>query len=265
MTESSAPDTGEPIIRMRGVVKRFGDLTVLDGIDLDVARGEKISLIGASGSGKSTLLRILMTLEKPQSGDIYVAGEPLWHMEKSGRRVPPSKAHLRHMRRHVGMVFQHFNLFPHLTALQNVTLAPTTVMGLSKTEAADRGRALLDKVGLGDKFDVYPAQLSGGQKQRVAIARALAMQPDVMLFDEVTSALDPELVGDVLNVLRDLAHETDMTMLLVTHQMDFAREISDRVVFLDAGQVLEAAPPEVLYTNPREERTKQFLNAILQA
>ncbi len=255
--------TDTPIVSIRGLCKSFGSTVVLKDFDVDIQPGEKLSIIGPSGSGKSTLLRILMTLEKPDAGDIEVDGDPLWQMRRNGTLVPANTAHLREMRSKIGMVFQHFNLFPHMTALQNVSIAPIHVAKLGKQAANDRAKKLLDQVGLGDKADAYPAQLSGGQKQRVGIARALALQPKVILFDEVTSALDPELVGEVLNVLRLLAHETDMTMLLVTHEMRFAREISDRVAFMDGGRIVELDDPDKLFTAPNEPRTKEFLRAIL--
>jgi polar amino acid transport system ATP-binding protein len=251
------------VIRTRALTKSFGALDVLRGIDLDVAAGEKLSIIGPSGSGKSTLLRLLMTLERPTSGTIEICGEPLWTRTVKGREAPANEAHVRRLRANVGMVFQHFNLFPHLTASRNVSLAPEKAGGLSRAEAHARAVELLGQVGLGDKGDAYPVQLSGGQKQRVAIARALAMRPKVMLFDEVTSALDPELVGEVLNVLRDLAHEHDMTMILVTHEMNFAREISDRVIFMDEGRIVEEGPPQDIFTQPTETRTQTFLKSVL--
>ncbi len=254
-----------PIVSVRGLCKRFGTHEVLKEFDMDINPGEKLSIIGPSGSGKSTFLRILMTLEKPNAGTIEIEGKGLWHMERGGKTVPADKKHLRAMRTQVGMVFQHFNLFPHMTALQNVAMAPKQVLGLTRDEANERGQDLLERVGLGDKLDAHPNQLSGGQKQRVGIARALAMQPKVMLFDEVTSALDPELVGEVLGVLRELAHETDMTMLLVTHEMRFAQEISDRVAFMDHGQVLELDTPANIFTNPTHARTRKFLNAVLES
>ncbi|MCC6796080.1 MAG: ectoine/hydroxyectoine ABC transporter ATP-binding protein EhuA [Candidatus Hydrogenedentes bacterium] len=252
-----------PYIAIRNLTKSFGKLDVLRGIDLDVPQGEKLSIIGPSGSGKSTILRILMTLERPTSGEIAIDGEPLWHMRNNGTLRPANKRHLRAMRAKVGMVFQHFNLFPHMTVLKNVTVAPRHVLRLSREESEFRAIQLLEKVGLSEKLTAHPAQLSGGQKQRVAIARALALYPKIMLFDEVTSALDPELVGEVLNVLRDLAQETDMTMLLVTHEMRFAREISDRVVFIDQGLIIEQGPPEAIFSEPAEMRTREFLRAIL--
>lgn len=253
----------DPIIKFVSVAKRFGAITVLDNLDFEVATGEKVTIIGPSGSGKSTILRILMTLETISDGVVHVAGEPLWHERRGNDLVPASEAHLREMRRHLGMVFQSFNLFPHMSVLRNLTEAPVRVLGLSKAEARDRGRELLDMVGLADHEKKFPHQLSGGQQQRVAIARALAMRPRIMLFDEPTSALDPELVGEVQAVIRRLAEEHDLTMLLVTHEMRFAREISDRVCFIDGGRILEQGPPEELFTAPKEERTRDFLQAIL--
>ena len=254
----------EPIVRFEKVTKAFGDLTVLRELDFEVAYGEKVTIVGPSGSGKTTILRVLMTLEKPDSGVIYVDGEPLWHRHVNRKLVEANEKHLRKVRGKIGMVFQHFNLFPHMSALRNVTEAPIHVLKMPKGEAEERAKALLDKVGLADKLNHYPAQLSGGQKQRVAIARALAMRPQVMLFDEVTSALDPELVGEVLNVIRELAHEGDMTMLLVTHEMGFAREVSDRVVFFDKGQVVEQGPPQEIFDNPTNPRTRTFFSAVLK-
>ncbi|MGV6874993.1 ectoine/hydroxyectoine ABC transporter ATP-binding protein EhuA [Pseudochelatococcus sp. B33] len=250
-------------VEFRQVSKSFGDCQVLSGIDLKVAPGEKVSLIGPSGSGKTTILRILMTLEDFQSGTVWVGGEPLWHMQTASGLVPASERHLRTMRRRIGMVFQHFNLFPHYTAFENVALPPQVALKLDKSEAESRALDLLRMVGLADKAKNYPAELSGGQKQRVAIARALAMRPDVLLFDEPTSALDPELVDEVLNVLRDVAHTTDATMMLVTHEMGFAREFSDRVLFLDSGRIVEQGAPEQLFKDPREERTRFFLRKFL--
>jgi polar amino acid transport system ATP-binding protein len=256
---------GEPMVRFQGVTKSYGALTVLDRLDLDVAPNEKVAIIGPSGSGKTTVLRMLMTLERINGGVIWVDGEPLTHEQRNGELVPASEAHLRRVRAKIGMVFQHFNLFPHMSALQNCMEAPIHVLGLSKTEARERAEGLLALVGLGDKTGHYPAQLSGGQQQRVAIARALAMRPKVMLFDEVTSALDPELVGEVLNVIRQLGAEHNLTMLMVTHQMGFAREFADRVCFFYAGKIAEAGPPDQLFGNPTNERTRQFLSAVLEA
>jgi polar amino acid transport system ATP-binding protein len=258
------PPSDTPMVRFEKVTKAFGDLTILDRFDLSVPRGEKLAVIGPSGSGKSTLLRVLMTLEPISGGVVEVGGEPLWHMDRGGKLVPANEAHLRKMRTKIGMVFQHFNLFPHMSALRNVTEAPIHVQGLDKAEALERGEALLREVGLGDKMDSKPAQLSGGQQQRVAIARALAMRPEIMLFDEVTSALDPELVGEVLAVIRDLASEQDLTMLIVTHQMGFANEICDRVCFLEGGHLVEEGPPEQIFHEPQQQRTKDFLKAVLE-
>jgi polar amino acid transport system ATP-binding protein len=253
----------EPIIRFDKVVKRYGSLVVINELDFTVAPGEKVTIIGPSGSGKSTVLRILMTLERIQGGVITVDGNPLWHEENNGTLQPASEAHLRKMRRNLGMVFQQFNLFPHMTVLRNVAEAPRQVLGLSKQDARERAEELLEMVGLADHMQKFPHQLSGGQQQRVGIARALAMRPRIMLFDEPTSALDPELVGEVLNVIRRLAEEHDLTMLLVTHEMRFAREVSDRVCFFDRGRMCEEGAPAELFTHPKEERTRDFLKAIL--
>ncbi|MGW2381041.1 amino acid ABC transporter ATP-binding protein [Streptomyces lincolnensis] len=238
-------------ISLSGVHKRFGDLEVLKGVDIDVEPGEVVVLIGASGSGKSTLLRIMCDLERADDGEVWVGGVPL-HDRK---RAPEIFGH-------VGMVFQQFNLFPHKTALGNVTLALLKVRKLSRAQAEEHGRAALTRVGLADKADAYPAQLSGGQQQRVAIARALAMDPAIMFFDEPTSALDPELVGEVTGVMRSLA-EDGMTMVVVTHEMRFAKDTADRVVFMDGGVVLEQGPPEQVFGNPAEQRTQQFLHRVL--
>ena len=255
--------TDDPIIKFDKVVKRFGDLTVLNKLDFEVAKGEKVTIIGPSGSGKSTVLRILMTLENIDDGVVTVAGEPLWHEPGPDGLKPASEAHLRKMRAQLGMVFQQFNLFPHMTVLRNITEAPTKVLGLSRQDARQRAEELLELVGLADQAQKYPHQLSGGQQQRVGIARALAMRPNVLLFDEPTSALDPELVGEVLNVIGMLAEEHDLTMLLVTHEMRFAREISDRVCFFDQGKIREQGTPEELFTDPSEDRTREFLKAVL--
>ena len=254
----------EPIVQFRDVTKSFGDLVVLDSFDLDVAPNEHISVIGPSGSGKSTLLRVLMTIEAIDAGTIKVDGDYLWHMEREGRLVTANEAHLRKVRGKVGMVFQQFNLFPHMSALRNVTEAPIHVLGMNKEEATERGAELLNMVGLSDKMNSFPAQLSGGQQQRVAIARALAMRPKVMMFDEVTSALDPELVGEVLGVMRTLATEHALTMIIVTHQMGFAREISDRICFIEGGRIVEQGPPDRIFTEPESERTRAFLKAVLE-
>jgi polar amino acid transport system ATP-binding protein len=247
------------VVRYKKVSKSFGDLDVIKELYLDVAPAEKIGIIGPSGSGKTTLIRMLMTLEKPTSGTIEVGGEMLWHKKVNGNLVPADEKHLRKVRSKVGMIFQQFNLFPHMKVLRNVTEAPIHVLGLSKEEAEERAITMLDKVGLKDKLDQYPKQLSGGQQQRVAIARALVMNPKVMLFDEVTSALDPELVEEVLAVIKEIALEGEMTMLLVTHEMQFAREISDRIVFINDGHIIEQGPPEQIFEDPKKERTRNFL------
>ncbi|MEU2622850.1 ectoine/hydroxyectoine ABC transporter ATP-binding protein EhuA [Streptomyces sp. NPDC007157] len=251
---STADTTSTELIRIEGVTKRFGDNTVLDGLDLSVQAGRHVTLIGPSGSGKTTILRLLMTLTKPDAGTITVGGQRLF---------PASEKELREVRKQIGMVFQQFNLFPNMTVLRNLTEAPVTVLGLSKDEAEARARELLDLVGLADKCDARPTQLSGGQQQRVAIARALAMRPKVLLLDEVTSALDPELVAGALDLLRDIARTTDITMLCVTHEMNFARDISDQVLMFDAGRIIEAGPPERIFSEPEHERTREFLSAVL--
>ncbi|MBW0159544.1 ectoine/hydroxyectoine ABC transporter ATP-binding protein EhuA [Sinorhodobacter sp. B57] len=253
------------MIRIDNLVKSFGTFKVLDGLSFDVMPGEKLALIGPSGSGKTTILRILMTLESISDGHIEICGDQLYHMRRNGREVPADEAHLHKMRSHIGMVFQHFNLFPHKSVLENITLAPILTKGTPRAKAEARAMELLEMVGLADKADARPAQLSGGQKQRVAIARALALQPRIMLFDEVTSALDPELVEEVLLVMKRLAAETDMTMLLVTHEMGFAHEFADRVLFFDKGRIVEQGPPEQIFSNPREERTQSFLRKIIAA
>jgi polar amino acid transport system ATP-binding protein len=254
-----------PIVEFDRVSKRFGAVEVLKDLSFQVQPGEKLALIGPSGSGKTTILRILMTLETIDGGTIKVDGEHLWHKPVNGALVPADEAHLHRMRAKIGMVFQLFNLFPHMTVLRNVTLAPMLTQSLPKAEATERAMALLRMVGMADKADVKPAQLSGGQKQRAAIARALALQPKIMLFDEVTSALDPELVEEVLNVMRRLGQETDMTMLLVTHEMSFAHDFADRVLFFDSGRIVEQGPPREIFSDPKEERTQAFLKKIIAA
>jgi polar amino acid transport system ATP-binding protein len=246
-----------------GVEKRFGDHVVLSELDLTVAPGEHVTLIGPSGSGKTTILRLLMCLESVDAGTISVGGRYLSHMERNGKLVPADEKHSREVRKRIGMVFQQFNLFPNMTVRGNLIEAPTRVLGLSKDEANARAVELLDLVGLGEKIDAHPAQLSGGQQQRVAIARALAMRPDVLLLDEVTSALDPELVAGVLALLRDIGETTDITILCVTHEMGFARDFAHRVMMFDGGRVIEDAPPEQLFGDPRHERTRTFLRAIV--
>lgn len=245
------------MIRIENIYKNFGPLQVLKGINFRVAPGEVVVIIGPSGSGKSTLLRCINCLERVTNGEIYVGGELIAAVK--GR---VSEKDIIRMRSEIGMVFQRFNLFPHKTVLENVIEAPIQVKKVSKDEAIQQGRELLQKVGLADKADVYPSKLSGGQQQRVAIARSLAMKPAIMLFDEPTSALDPELVGEVLNVMKDLAKE-GMTMVVVTHEMGFAREMADRVVFMDDGQIIEEGTPEQIFTTPQQERTKAFLSKIL--
>ena len=255
----------EPLVRFRGVTKRFGAITVLDELDLDVAEGEMVSIIGPSGSGKTTVLRALMTLERIDEGVIEIGGEALTHMERGGRFVPADEGHQRSIRGQIGMCFQQFNLFPHMTALENCMEGPIYALGLPRAEARARAEDLLEMVGLADKRDSYPTALSGGQQQRVAIARALAMRPRVMLFDEVTSALDPEVTGEVTSVIRKLATEHNLTMLMVTHQMEFARDISDRVCFFCDGRIEEQGPPAEFFTAPRSKRTRQFLSAVRAA
>lgn len=251
------PSAAEPVLQFDSVTKRYGEHTVLDGFDLALGAGEKVALIGPSGSGKSTVLRIAMTLEDVQAGSVRVHGDYLW---RDGR--PADATTTRRLRAHLGMVFQHFHLFPHLCVLDNLTLAPRLTNNVGSAAATATARDLLGRVGLEDKAGAWPEQLSGGQKQRVAIARALALQPDIMLFDEVTSALDPEMVGEVLDVLRELGRTTDMSMLLVTHEMDFARQFADRVAFIDGGRIVEQAPPAELFDRPAEERTQQFLKRV---
>jgi len=254
---------GQPLIRFDDVVKRFGELTVLDKLNFSVNAGERVTLIGPSGSGKTTILRLLMTLEDLTGGHIWVGDQPLWHMRKGDKLVPANQKHLREVRKQIGMVFQHFNLFPNMTVLQNLIEAPIRVLGKSKAEASEKARELLDQVGLAAKVDAHPSQLSGGQQQRVAIARALAMEPRILLLDEVTSALDPELIAGVLGVLRDIADTTDITMLIVTHEMGFARDVSHRVMMFDSGQIVEQGPPDKIFSEPENDRTRSFLHAIL--
>lgn len=250
----------EPIVQYRDVYKSFGDVKVLKGINLDIHAGEKVAVIGPSGSGKTTIIRMLMTLEEPTSGDIIVSGENLWKMEKNGKEVRANEKHLRKVRGDIGMVFQHFNLFPHMTILENCMTAPIHVKKEDKDEVRERAIQMLERVGLGDKIDNYPSQLSGGQKQRVAMARAVVMRPKIMLFDEVTSALDPELVGEVLEVIRDLAQHEDMAMVLVTHEMDFALDIADKVLFLDEGVIAEQGSARDVIEHSQNERLQSFLS-----
>jgi len=250
----------EPIVQFKDVHKYFGDIKVLKGIDLDIKPAEKVAVIGPSGSGKTTIIRMLMTLEEPTSGDILVRDENLWKMKKNDKLVPANEKHLRKIRGDIGMVFQHFNLFPHMTILENCMVAPINVKKMNKKEAKERSIDMLTKVGLKDHLNKYPSQLSGGQKQRVAMARALVMEPIVMLFDEVTSALDPELVGEVLEVIRGIAEAGNTAMVLVTHEMDFALDVADRVVFLDGGVIAESGTPSEVIENPENERLQNFLH-----
>ena len=250
------------MVKAEGVCKRFGANEVLKGIDLEVDRGQVMCMLGPSGSGKSTFLRCINHLEKINSGRLMVDGELVGYREAGDKLHELRESEVARQRAQIGMVFQHFNLFPHMTAMENVTLAPVRVLDVSRDEARKRARTLMERVGLADKLDTYPVALSGGQQQRVAIARALAMQPKLMLFDEPTSALDPELVGEVLDVMRQLAQD-GMTMIVVTHEMGFAREVGDTAVFMDGGVVVESGPPKEVLVNPREERTKLFLSKVL--
>jgi len=253
--EPQEADAGGVVISLDNVCKRFGDLEVLKGVNVEISRGEVVCVIGPSGSGKSTLLRCINLLEPPEQGRILLEGQ-----EITGKAAAEG---VDFVRRRVGMVFQQFNLFPHKSALENVTIAQEKVLDRDPAEARAKGEELLRRVGMGEKMSEYPDRLSGGQQQRVAIARALAMDPHVMLFDEVTSALDPELVKEVLDVMRELAAE-GMTMIVVTHEMQFAREVAKRVVFMDEGLVVETGPPDEVLGNPREERTKRFLGLVLE-
>jgi polar amino acid transport system ATP-binding protein len=263
--------TTEPIIKFDRVNKSFGDLQVLDQLSFNIDPGERVTLIGPSGSGKTTILRLLMTLERitpvknPETdgGVIWLEGKPFSHMEKGGKLTVASERYLRRARQKVGMVFQQFNLFPNMKVLRNVTEAQVHVLKRPKDEAEEKARELLELVGLSSKVDNYPNQLSGGQQQRVAIARALAMDPDILLLDEVTSALDPELVADVLGVLRDVAENTNITMLIVTHEMGFAKDVSNRVMMFDQGVIVEEDTPEKIFSDPQEGRTQDFLRAVL--
>lgn len=251
-----------PLIQFADVEKRFGSIEVLQDFQLSIQSGERVALIGPSGSGKSTILRLLMTLETPSAGSVLVDQQALWPDGAAGGMSRKQRQVQERLRLRIGMVFQHFNLFPHLNVLSNITLTPKLVVGLSSAEARERGLALLDQVGLADKAASYPSELSGGQKQRVAIARALAMEPDIMLFDEATSALDPELVGEVIQVIQQLAERDDMTMLFVTHQMHLIEHIAGRVIMLDGGSIVEDSKPSELLNNPQHARTKAFLSAL---
>ncbi|WP_223544042.1 amino acid ABC transporter ATP-binding protein [Pseudomonas sp. A-B-19] len=253
----------ELVIEALDIHKSFGNLEILKGISLQVKRGEVVVLIGASGSGKTTFIRCINLLEDIQSGQIRVSGQPMGYRTRTdGSLVRDSERNIARQRRDIGMVFQRFNLFPHMTALENIIEAPIHVLGVSRAAAVEQARALLKRVGLTEKADHYPSMLSGGQQQRVAIARALAMKPQAMLFDEPTSALDPETVGEVLQVMKELAEE-GMTMVVVTHEMGFAREVADRVVVLDQGELIEQGPPEQIFSQPKHARTRAFLSRVL--
>jgi polar amino acid transport system ATP-binding protein len=249
------------IVKFENVNKFFGKLHVLDNVNLEVCKNEVVVIIGPSGSGKSTLLRTINHLEKINSGHIYIFGRMVGYYERNGRLIEESEKNIARQRAEIGMVFQRFNLFPHLTAIQNIMEAPIRVRKIPKEQAVEDASRLLTRVGLADKRDMYPSKLSGGQQQRVAIARALAMKPGLMLFDEPTSALDPEMIGEVLDVMKELAHE--MTMIVVSHEMGFARAAANRILFVDEGRIIEDTTPEDLFANPREERTKLFLSKIL--
>jgi polar amino acid transport system ATP-binding protein len=260
----SAPESGSALLQMRGICKSYGERRILDRIDLDVAAREKVAIIGPSGSGKTTILRAAIGLVKPDEGTIRIDGAYLWHAETPAGLRPAGERHARQVRRAVGIVFQHFNLFPHMTALENVREPLVHALGLARAESEARAVDLLTEVGLKDHLAKHPAQLSGGQQQRVAIARSLALKPKIMLFDEVTSALDPELVGEVLRVVRELAHASDMSMLIVTHEMGFAADIADRVLMFDQGRIVEEGPPAQVLKAPQNPRTRQFLRALLE-
>ncbi|WP_228255087.1 ectoine/hydroxyectoine ABC transporter ATP-binding protein EhuA [Ornithinimicrobium avium] len=262
-TTPHTPEDGTPRIRFEDVKKKFGRTTVLQDLNFSVGRGERVTLIGPSGSGKTTILRLLMTLERLTGGYIWVDGDPLTHDRRDGRRVELKPRQVVQVRKRIGMVFQQFNLFPNMSVLQNIVEAPVHVLGQSQDEASENALSLLDRVGLRHRADAHPTELSGGQQQRVAIARALAMDPEILLLDEVTSALDPELVGDVLRVLEEVAASTDITMLIVTHEMQFAKDVSQRVMMFDGGKILEEGPPAQIFSDPHHERTQKFLEAVV--
>jgi polar amino acid transport system ATP-binding protein len=259
-TMSATADTAVPIVSVRGASCTLGGRKVLDDISMDVMRGQVVVLIGPSGAGKTTLLRSLNHLEEVDTGEVLIGGVPIGHRDTTTKKKV-STSELARRRREIGFVFQHFNLFPHMTALENVWNGPVRVLGTPKDKARQDALALLERVGLTDKAESRPSQLSGGQQQRVAIARALAMRPKVMLFDEPTSALDVEMVGEVLAVMRELARD-NMTMIVVTHEMRFAREVADRIIVMDVGRIIEDAPPDRLFSNPQHDRTKAFLSTI---
>ncbi|MDZ4735882.1 MAG: ectoine/hydroxyectoine ABC transporter ATP-binding protein EhuA [Rhodospirillaceae bacterium] len=265
MEQTGAPRAESSIVEFVDVEKSFGSHRVLDCLSFSAKRGDHIALIGPSGSGKTTILRILMTLESISRGDVIVDGINLYKESVNGVHRTASERHVRDVRSKIGMVFQHFNLFPHKSVLANITLAPVLNGKLTKSAAREKALDLLNMVGLADKADAMPASLSGGQKQRVAIARALALEPQILLCDEITSALDPELVEEVLNVIKRLGQQTDMTMLLVTHEMSFAHEFADRVLFLESGRIIEEGTPDRIFSNPEKERTRAFLRKIIAA
>lgn len=256
-------DASMPVVEMRELHKSYGERKIIDGVSLTVAPREKLAIIGPSGSGKTTILRLAIGLVRPEAGTIKIDGDYLWHEELKGTLQPAGERHARKVRRALGMVFQQFNLFPHMTALENVREPLIHSLGLQRQESDGIAADLLTRVGLKDHLNKRPAQLSGGQQQRVAIARSLALRPKAMLFDEVTSALDPELVGEVLHVVRELAHESDMSMMIVTHEISFAADIADRVLMMDEGRIVDEGPPERILKNPENPRTRRFLSAIL--
>ncbi len=251
------------VLSMKNIHKSYGDFHAVKGVDLQVNQGETVAIIGPSGSGKSTLLRCINRLEKIEKGEISIGGESLCKMDATGKVVYAPEKVCRKICLKTGMIFQHFNLFPHMTCLKNIYYSPVHVMGIPKETAMKKAKELLSSVGLSEKWNSYPGQLSGGQKQRVAIARGLAMEPEIMLFDEPTSALDPEITGEVLSVMRNLA-ESHVTMIVVTHEMGFAKEVADRVVFMNDGQIVEQGTPEEIFENPKTERLKSFLNSTLK-
>jgi len=264
IVEKGGSGTSTPSVEFRGVSKAYAENKVLRDLDLTVPPGQRVALIGRSGSGKTTLLRLLMTIERPDTGIINVEGDPLGWRDVDGKIIWNEDVQLRRVRQKIGMVFQHFNLFPHMTVLGNVIEAPVHVLGMNRAKATENAHNLLSLVGMSEKANAWPRQLSGGQQQRVAIARALAMEPRIMLFDEITSALDPELVGEVLRVVRKIAQDKGMTMLIVTHEMNFARDVADRVIFMSNGKIAEDGPPDVLLSNPAKPETRSFLRSILE-
>jgi len=260
--ESESANSGA-LVQLQNVTKKYGETTVLDSLTFDVKAGEKVALIGPSGSGKTTVLRVIMGLEQPNSGTVVVAGDEIWREMRSGKMIPASERHLRKVRQHTGMVFQQYNLFPHMSALRNVAEPLIRVKKVEKEEAYAEAKDLLEMIGLSSHSDKKPGQLSGGQQQRVALVRAIAMKPKVMLFDEVTSALDPELVGEVLRAIEDIALTTQMSMIVVTHEILFAAHVSDRVLMFDGGKVIEEGHPDDILKSPKHERTQRFLSRLV--